>query len=385
MRKESNEPVEAVVVCGRDELVRHKKDWDDLACHAAEPNVFFESWMFLPALEFLVGARRKVRVVLIWSTGAGAAANQRLLIGFFPLELCFGYRGLPVPYATVCQHIHCFLCTPLMRSGFERECLAGFFSWLEKTSTAGLFLELKHFSADGPFFEQLKGYLVQEDFHWEIVSSYRRGLLRSDLSSEAYIERYGAKQKKEIRRKLKRLSEMGKVSFERLENRDEVERWIADFLALEERGWKGEQSTAMAKVRPEKLFFESVCRAASERGRLEMLRLTLNGRLLALQCNFLSGSGAFAFKIAYDEEFSNWSPGALLFLENVRNVLEYKSVSWMDSCADPASSLVNPIFLERRHMCSIHVARRRRGVSAWLIKLLAGLRLVVRKLRRNRG
>ena len=39
---------------------------------------------------------------------------------------------------------------------------------------------------------------------------------------------------------------------------------------------------------------------------------------VAMKCNFLSGAGSFAFKIAFDEAFARFSPGVQLEIDNVQ-------------------------------------------------------------------
>ena len=64
-------------------------------------------------------------------------------------------------------------------------------------------------------------------------------------------------------------------------------------------------------------FFVTGATALAAQGRLWMLGLALDGKWIALKCNFLAGSGGYAFKIAYDEKLSRFSPGVLLELETL--------------------------------------------------------------------
>src|SRR5947209_4002365 len=58
-------PVSVVVLDDVAALERYAAAWDDLAAAAVEPNVFYESWMLLPALRLLAGGD-KVLVVLVF-------------------------------------------------------------------------------------------------------------------------------------------------------------------------------------------------------------------------------------------------------------------------------------------------------------------------------
>jgi hypothetical protein len=87
-----------------------------------------------------------------------------------------------------------------------------------------------------------------------------------------------------------------------------------------------------------------------------MLGLCLNSRPIALQCNFLAGPGAFAFKVAFDEAYGHASPGVLLEVENVRRVHELPEVRWMDSCAGAGPSAVKELWAGRRVLETLLVA-----------------------------
>ncbi len=51
--------------------------------------------------------------------------------------------------------------------------------------------------------------------------------------------------------------------------------------------------------------------------KLMMLSLTIDGKPIAMKCNLLSGNGAFAWKITYDEDYARFSPGCILEKANI--------------------------------------------------------------------
>jgi len=79
-----------------------------------------------------------------------------------------------------------------------------------------------------------------------------------------------------------------------------------------------------------------------------MLSLRLNGIAIAMKCNFIGPTAAYAFKIAFDEKYAAYSPGVLLEMENMRCLREEQSIPWMDSCAIPNHSMINHLWPSRR-------------------------------------
>src|SRR6185295_2165836 len=106
-------------------LAGHMAAWNDLAAAALEPNVFYEPWMLLPAIDSF-GRGKALRYVLVY---AFEGNDPPLLCGLFPLERGARYNGLPFPLARLWQHKPCFLGTPLVRqqqpvgarAAFQRE------------------------------------------------------------------------------------------------------------------------------------------------------------------------------------------------------------------------------------------------------------------------
>jgi len=84
-----------------------------------------------------------------------------------------------------------------------------------------------------------------------------------------------------------------------------------------------------------------------------MLALAVGGRTVAMKCNVLAGTGAYAFKIAYDEDYARYSPGVLLEMENIRRFHARGDLQWMDSCADPANWMMNHIWPDRRRIATL--------------------------------
>lgn len=158
----------------------------------------------------------------------------------------------------------------------------------------------------------------------------------------------GGKRHKEARRLERRLADLGRIDYDQLDRAEDAHRWVDEFLALEARGWKGRGHTALACQRQHRDFFRAVVEAAFASHGLTGLALRLNGRPIAMKCNFTSGDAGFAFKIAYDEELARYSPGVLLELENIRRFDRREDLRWMDSCADPRHPMIDRLWRQRR-------------------------------------
>lgn len=351
------------------ELAEHVAAWDELARQTIEPNVFYESWMLLPALAtFGVGV--DLRFVLVYTTGPSNEGCKPILCGFFPLAAGRGYKGLPIEYSSFWRYKYCSLCTPLIRPEYASDCVAVFFNWLASAPEAGAFLEMGYISGEGLFNQLLTQYFNESRNLLLVEEQFNRALLERWDDGESYLNTaLSGKRRKELRRQQKLLRELGAVEYAELTTGGEIEDWLEQFLQLETKGWKGEEGSALAADAAAREFFGRTMRSASQRGQLMMLALRLNGQPIALKCNLLSGAGSFAFKIAFDEAFGSYSPGVHLELENIRRLHEHTELAWMDSCATARHFMINRLWLSRRTIKTILASTGKSGGNLLLASL----------------
>ena len=361
-RPASQKPImRAVEVRGFEALAEHRDCWDDLSKAAIEPNVFYESWMLLPALEAF-GEGRDLRFVLIFAEDRADADALPVLCGLFPLEQKTRYKGLSIKTLSLWRHLHCFLSTPLVRRGLERECLEAFFGWVGRANTDAALMEFGWINTDGPFYELLSGYLNETGKASFTADRFTRALYRPASDADSYLNAAISKEhRRDLRRRHKRLSEQGRVEFVALEPSADAEAWIENFLKLEASGWKGQEGSAFSSNDSGHSFFVKAMIGAFNRGRLMMIGIELDGRPVALKCNLIAAPGSFAFKIAYDEGYARFSPGVLLEMENVRLLHRRSEVEWMDSCAEPDHFMMNRVWTERRTISDLIVSTGKRS------------------------
>lgn len=316
--------------------------WEDLAAHAAEPNVFYEPWMLLPAVRAF-GQSSRLVFALVFTRGPG----ERTLCGLFPLEHRHGYKGLPMDYLRSWSYRHCFLGTPLLRQGYEAASLAAMFQWLDTRPQGASLIEFDQVAGEGPFQQALAQQLKRERRLHLLLDSQTRALFRPQADGETYLKRaLSRKRRKELQRLENRAADRGRLEYLHLTG--DVGPWIERFLALEAAGWKGRACTALACDPTDRAFFTDVMGEAFRRGRLMMLGLSLDGRMIAQKCNLMAGDAGFAFKIAFDEDYAAYSPGTLLELYHIRYLHTQRPLRWMDSCAVPNHSLINRLWPDRR-------------------------------------
>lgn len=328
--------------------------WDALADDAAEVNVFAERW-FAGAAARHLPQRAGAKLLQLWD-GSGA---DRRLIALFPLALCPHYGRIPVRHVENWTHYHSFLGTPLIRAGWEQAAWTAALAALDRMSWARGFLHVDGLVEGGAVHRGLLAATAMRRLPCDIVHRCERALLESPLSPDDYYDANVRKKKrKEHKRLASRLAELGTVATRRLGDGDDLTGWCDAFLALERSGWKGAAGSALGSADGTERFFRECIAGAHAAGRLEMLRIDLDGRPIAMLVNFVAPPGAFSFKIAFDEAFARYSPGVLIEIANLE-ILSNPDVAWMDSCAVENHPMINSLWAERRAIVRVTTPFRR--------------------------
>jgi CelD/BcsL family acetyltransferase involved in cellulose biosynthesis len=343
------------------------RDIDTLADRAAEPNVFYESWMLGPALEHLdVPALTLVCV----------RDRDGALTGLFPLQSSRRFRGLPLRSLRSWEHDYLFLDSPLVAADQVQETIGALLDWLASARAPASVLDLVSVRADGPIAHALLAETRRRPRFRMLASLRERALL--DLRAPA-TGGISGKHRKELRRQERRLAELGRLAYRVLAGDEDATPWIGRFLALEAAGWKGSDGTALAAREGSRAFFESAALRAHERGRLQMFEMTLDDATIATKCNFVGGDGAFMFKIAYDESHAKYSPGLLLELFNMHALESAPGpLAWVDSCAKSEHFMIERLWSDRRQLGDYSICGR--GLIA---RTIIGHGERIRRLRRS--
>ena len=332
-------------VHGITELQALVPEWERLIPSVIEPNVFYEPFMLLPAV---VELGRNIVTLFVRS-----ASGE--LLGVFPLQRQF--FPLAVPHYTVWKHPYCYLCTPLIRVGAEQAVLQAVFAWMARAGPSGALLQFRLHPLSGPFDQALQRFVQANHRILHTSRYYERPLVQTTLSPEAYqLQNVSSQKRKQLRRLRRRLSASGTLAFQTLRSAEEMEQGISQFIALEHKGWKGREGSSFASRPQDRAFLVAMVHQGALRGQVELRVLSLNQTPIAMGLTLRSGRGAFAFKIAYDEDHAANSPGVLLDMEMFRELLVDPGLSWVDSCSDPDYPMDDPQWGERRAIRVAHVS-----------------------------
>jgi CelD/BcsL family acetyltransferase involved in cellulose biosynthesis len=342
--------INAETIDSRAGLAAIEGEWRDLAGAASEPNPFMEPMAALPALDY-PGAER-VFAVAAWGAGPN---GRRRLDGMLLLKPWRRSALLPRAVQSWNYRLRAFG-EPLIRVGRERAFWMAILPHLDRIGGFSV-LRLAQLREDSASTRALREVGTDLGRPVYVTRRYERAILTGPRALRDYIEALPGKMLREQKRRRRRLDALGEVRFERLAAGADPAPWSDELIDLEARGWKGRKGVAAASEPHVEAFVRHMLREAHAAGRLDMRRLRLGGRTIAMLAHIESGRTAISFKIAYDEAFARFSPGVLLQMEALERGL---ALDWADSCATPGHPMFDSLWTQRRAIVTLMVPVDRR-------------------------
>jgi CelD/BcsL family acetyltransferase involved in cellulose biosynthesis len=139
---------------------------------------------------------------------------------------------------------------------------------------------------------------------------------------DGYEATLGAKMRRELRRRRRRLEAEGSVSFDVTDGTERLDALLDEGFAVEAASWKGERATAIASQPATERFYREVARWAASRGWLRLAFLRLDGRALAFDFAIEAGGVHYLLKTGYDPARRESAPGKLLRHEMLRRAFD---------------------------------------------------------------
>jgi hypothetical protein len=144
---------------------------------------------------------------------------------------------------------------------------------------------------------------------------------------------------------------------------------VEAFFEVERRGWKGARGSALADDPARLDFARAALSHFAQAGRLDALTVTLDGAPIAAGLVLKAGVRAFYWKTAYDEAYSEASPGVQLTLAHSRILADTQGLALVDSCALEDHPMIGRVWgdaLEFEHWGMGLSPRRERPLAVWM-------------------
>ncbi|MGB8817288.1 MAG: GNAT family N-acetyltransferase [Rhizobiaceae bacterium] len=320
-----------------------------LSWRAAEPNIFFNPRFMAPAMPRLED--REIRF-MVMRDEVDDRSRMRLLMPFSVERPGLGIgpeilRAWSSPFAP--------LGTPLV----DRDDPVGVFEDMldilgRKHLKLPDVLVIPDIPERGPVASALRIAAIGRNLSIVATGRKERAMLVTGEEPDAYLRQ--AVTPHHLRgysRLLRRLGELGEVTFGEWRDPVDVRRRTEEFLALETKGWKGRTGTAMTIDRYRAAFTREALYNLAERDMCRIHTLDLNGKAIASLIVMREAGVAYTWKTAYDEAFARYSPGSLLMIDTTKRLLDDPNIERADSLAVPDHPVMTRLWKERETMVTL--------------------------------
>jgi Acetyltransferase (GNAT) domain len=176
-------------------------------------------------------------------------------------------------------------------------------------------------------------------------SSFQRGGWVRSADAHFPGPMFTGHDRRQMNRRAKRLSAQLRGELELVNRTTDRAAW-EQFLAMENSGWKAERGTALASTPADAAFFRRMCGGMSRSGQFELIALQVGERVVAMESSLSDGGSLFAWKIAFDPAYGEFSPGTIL---KYRLIERLEAGPWThgDSCAAADNEHMNRLWPDR--------------------------------------
>jgi hypothetical protein len=318
-----------IVITNTEDLKQYADELSYLADNSFQPNPFYHPLFLEGAIEYLGINEISLCMVL---NGTKCEA----MLPFIKKEKLLKL----VPFLTALNHNYCFLNSPLYSNVDSLgKCIYDTLN-ISPTKT----VNIPSVPLYGRFIEDLRLIAKEQKISLFLYNLYSRpGYNYSSTGLELKSSSRG-KNKLEKKRVHLFSGSPQKACIVK-----DPELFIEKFLKLEAAGWKGKKGNPISAVEGDKKFFSHIISTMHSKGKVQLFRLG-NNQEFALSCSFIQGNFSFRFKTCYDEDYSKFSPGALL--ENDIFVSHFNEGFSVDGCCSPWQESMNRVYPHKLDICS---------------------------------
>ena len=320
--------------------------WRMLEARALEGNAYFSPDFLIAAMRHFRRTTRP-RLLAIWKPLPPPHAPR--LIGLVPLA-----RHRTLPFATPARLWHHPLIgygAPLLDRFDAEAALTAMFAHLARQNQENTVV-FQMLDENGATLAALRHTVRMQGGSLAMLDRTARPIL-TQAAGTAFGSR---KRSKELGRLRRRLSDDDAVTFHVSGTYAELRNAAERFFALEAAGWKGHKGTALVQDPDSANFARAMLWSSARRDRARIAWLEKDGRMIAAMILLLSGTRAFLWKTAYDEQQARFAPGSLLLQDLTDWLKRQPDLELTDSCALPGQFLVEAHWQEHLAVCDVIVS-----------------------------
>lgn len=191
-------------------------------------------------------------------------------------------------------------------------------------------LELNSVAAGSAVLAALKNECERRGLVYYTRAGWRIPYVNTEDAGVDSLQFTTGKYRRELKRRWRKLNELGAIEFEVHDHEAQVEKAFDEFIGVESSGWKGDQASAIA-CQPDALrFWRHFSLDAAKAGCFRLHLLRLDKEVISGQLGVHWGRCYYCLKVGFDPRFQSFGPGALMTWHVVQQCIENPSVDIYD-------------------------------------------------------
>jgi len=291
------------ILKGKDGFSEIYDDWLMLAKRCAKNFLHYPFW-YGAELEAYGDQHPNVYFIAVYDAGQ--------LVAVIPLEevvfkkSILSFSVLEIFYSN--EMGVCDITSEIPISSLEKD----FVSIIKEISPWSIYVKCQGIGQESLFNQQklLLGSTYKKHSHYSKYIDFSRG-------QDVFWASYNSKFRRNLKRKISKAAALGEVSFISENEVTKLASRFAEFLAVEDSGWKGKDKTSIKAQLNKNYYYQYLLDKYGQEGLCHINLLYLDDKCIAAQFSLLVDQTLYLLKIGYDEEYSDISPG-------------YLGVSWID-------------------------------------------------------
>ena len=204
----------------------------------------------------------------------------------------------------------------------------------DKALATGAWLLDFSWARESKAWNQLLQAFERRGCHVDRRQMFDVGTIATDGDWDAYLASRSSGHRKSMRSSLRKLEQLGKVTFERHRSVGDdhvLEQLMTEAFHVENLGWKGTENSSVRSNPSIEMFFQGVGRSLNESGMLELQFLRVDGRPIAFEWGYVAHGVYYSHKVGFDPEFARYSPGQLLVFKQLQDYFAGDEVHQVDA------------------------------------------------------
>jgi CelD/BcsL family acetyltransferase involved in cellulose biosynthesis len=283
-----------------------RSDWNELLDSSEERDNVFLRHEFIDAWFEAFGASKRMFVVLCY--------HDHELAGSAPLMLLPDrYKAFKYKRLGFMEDANAPSMNIISRIGSEGQVVEAIITFLvREVSTLWDLALLNKVPITASSFSIFLNCLRKHKIRHIVRSSMDSPFIETNGQYETFLQTTSPKFRKQLRNKINRLSQQGKVEILVFDNVGENGRHLEDAMSASSRSWKHRGKTSMTGTPERESFFRKLSCIAQEQGWLRLWILRLDGRVIAMEYHLEFRGITHAMRGDFDEAYEHLSPGSVL-------------------------------------------------------------------------